>query len=285
MKNRIKDAFDDIRAEEPLKDRTREFLSAKMQSQMQKAQNIKARNQMETAQTIQARKRRQYGKWIAAAAGFCFMVMIFAGYQFYFSATAVISIDVNPSIELNINRFDTVISVKAYNEDGQDLAENLDVRFMKYGEAVQAIMDSDAFAGYRSEDDVVSVAVAGYDEKQQEKILTDMEFCAAAEKNMYCYYADGDEIAKAHEAGLSCGKYRAYLELQKLDPDVTVEEVRKMTMREIRERIEELSPDPDDSSGNTAQEEGAGQRNGTGQRNGAGQSGKGHMHRRHKGAE
>ncbi len=268
MKNRIKDAFDDIRAEEQLKDRTREFLSAKMQSQMQKAQNIKARNQMETAQTIQARKRR-----LAAAAGFCFMVMIFAGYQFYFSATAVISIDVNPSIELNINRFDTVISVKAYNEDGQDLAENLDVRFMKYGEAVQAIMDSDAFAGYRSEDDVVSVAVAGYDEKQQEKILTDMEFCAAAEKNMYCYYADGDEIAKAHEAGLSCGKYRAYLELQKLDPDVTVEEVREMTMREIRERIEELSSDPDDSSGSTAQEEGAGQ------------SGKGHMHRRHKGAE
>ena len=39
------------------------------------------------------------------------------------------------------------------------------------------------------------------------------------------------------EKEISIGKYRAFLELQALDPSVTPEEVQKMTMREIRERM------------------------------------------------
>ena len=75
---------------------------------------------------------------------------------------------------------------------------------------------------------------------------------------MHCYHADEEEITAAHEEGLSCGKYRAYLELKKLDPDVTVDEVRGMTMREIRERIETLSPgQADPSEGSTAEQEDA----------------------------
>ena len=52
---------------------------------------------------------------------------------------------------------------------------------------------------------------------------------------------DSGEAALAHEMGLSCGKYRAYQELLALDPDVEPEEVRNMSMKEIRQRIAELS--------------------------------------------
>ena len=273
MKTRIKKAFDEVRAEEQLKDRTREFLLREMQAQEAKmqvagvqTQEPKAKNhtpatksqdlEPRASASEKARGRRMYGKWLSAAACLFFIVLAAAGYRFYFSATAVISIDVNPSIELNINRFDTVISVKAYNEDGQKLADQLHVRFMKYMDAFRAIVDSEDFADYRSEEDFVSIAVAGYDEDQQKKILSDMESCTAQEKNMHCYHADEEEITAAHEEGLSCGKYRAYLELKKLDPDVTVDEVRGMTMREIRERIETLSPgQADPSEGSTAEQE------------------------------
>lgn len=46
---------------------------------------------------------------------------------------------------------------------------------------------------------------------------------------------------RAHEAGLSYGKYMAYLELKELDPDIAPEDVQGMTMREIRDRIGQLS--------------------------------------------
>ena len=57
-------------------------------------------------------------------------------------------------------------------------------------------------------------------------------------------------VTGAHKEGLSYGKYRAFLELQKLEPGITPEEIRGMSMREIRERIEYLAPgsvwaDPD----------------------------------------
>ena len=62
-----------------------------------------------------------------------------------------------------------------------------------------------------------------------------MESCVAGHQNAYCYSADSKEVAPAHGHGMSCGKYRAFLELQKLCPDITPEEIQNMTMREIRD--------------------------------------------------
>lgn len=57
-------------------------------------------------------------------------------------------------------------------------------------------------------------------------------------------------LAAAAEAGLSYGKYRAYLALRELDPAVTPEAVRGMSMRELRQWMEALSAgDSTDSSG------------------------------------
>ena len=52
--------------------------------------------------------------------------------------------------------------------------------------------------------------------------------------------------AAAHAVGLSCGKYRAYLELHELDPSVTPADIQGMTMREIRDRIAALSGSSDE---------------------------------------
>ena len=84
------------------------------------------------------------------------------------------------------------------------------------------------------------------------------------QRNAYCYCAHPDEVEAAHAAGLSYGKYQAFLELQALDPTITVEEVQDMTMREIRDRIDALSGD---SEGQTQTNTG-----GAGQ----GQTGSGH---------
>ena len=53
-------------------------------------------------------------------------VTLWGGTWLYFTPTMEISVDINPSIELGVNRFDRVISVDGYNEDGQALAQLLD---------------------------------------------------------------------------------------------------------------------------------------------------------------
>ena len=53
-----------------------------------------------------------------------------------------------------------------------------------------------------------------------------------------CYALDPETAQAAREAGLSLGKYRAYLALSALDPTVTQADAGEMTMGEIQQCID-----------------------------------------------
>lgn len=252
MHDKIRAAFGEIHAEEALKDRTRAYLAREAQGRQ---------------------RRRLSGRMrLVPALACCLLVLLagWGGYHTYFIPSSIISIDVNPSLELGVNRFDKVVSVEGYNEDGAALADAVDVKYMDYTQALTHILGSDAFAPYASEDAAVSIAVFGSDEQKSSKMLSQVEACTAGYRNTHCYADNIEVAAAAHEAGLSCGKYRAYLELHELDPAVTPEDVQGMTMREIRDRIAALS-----SGSDAGQTQGAGVSSGNGHHgNGAG-NGKG----------
>ena len=252
MHDKIRVAFDEIHADEDLKAQTRAYLACETQGR---------------------RHRHLSGRMrLVPALACCLLVLLagWGGYHTYFTPSAIISIDVNPSLELGVNRFDKVVSVEGYNEDGAALADAIDVKYMDYTQALTHILDSDAFAPYASEDAAVSIAVFGSDEQKSSEMLSQVEACTAGYRNTHCYADNIEVAAAAHEARLSCGKYRAYLELHELDPAVTPEDVQGMTMREIRDRIAALS-----SGSDAGQTQGAGVSSGNGHHgNGAG-NGKG----------
>ena len=206
------------------------------------------------------------------AAAFACLALVVAGgtgYWAYFSPTCAISIDINPSVELAVNRFDKVISVDGIGEDGDVLAESLDVRFLNYADALNCLLQNPEVEDYLAQDEVLSIAVAGDNQGQADAILAQTETCTAGTNNVYCRAASTEEIEQAHEAGLSFGKYEAFLALQALDPSVTPEDVQGLTMREIRDRIAALDGDLQSVPGGHGY--GAGSGNGAGQGNGMGQ--------------
>lgn len=244
MENRVKETFGKIHTEEALLYSTKKFLYEKMEKG--------------------ARRRVQKNHFIPVVSCFILLFLFSAGYQICFATTTVISVDVNPSIELNVNRLDRVIEVKSYNEEGEDLAGALKVKYMNYTDALEAILDSEKLQKYLStEEDMISIAVIAEDEKKGEKVLTEVQTCTGNNSNTYCYQADQEEVDAAHEAGLSYGKYRAFLILQELDPNITTDDVKGMTMREIRDWIADLSGEEEVIKGN-----GEGQGMGTGCQNG-----------------
>lgn len=224
MNKTFKKLFGPIQAEEALKDRTKEFLAEKTRGF--------------TGVRAQKRKYRFY-----AAVCACLLVMLFGGRWVYFTPTAAISIDINPSIEMGINRFDQVISVTGFNKEGRELSSTLDVKYKNYTDAIEQILNDNNIAALLSENEIMTITVIGPDGQQSAKIFSGVEACAAGQGNAYCYFATEEAVAGAHETELSCGKYRAFLELQLLDPDITPEAVRGMTMREIRELLDSLSGD------------------------------------------
>ena len=72
------------------------------------------------------------------------------------------------------------------------------------------------------------------EEAQAQRLLSGLQSCTAGHRNTYCYSVDAQWAQEAHHLSLSCGKYRAFLEVQALYPDITPEEIQGMTMREIR---------------------------------------------------
>lgn len=224
MNKAFRELFGPIQAEEALKDRTRAFLADRTRGY-----------------TGAGAGKRGYSAYAAACA--CLLLVLLGGRWLYFTPTAEISIDINPSLELSVNRFDRVIAVTGFNEDGWNLSSALDVKYRNYAQAVEQILHHDSVAALLSGGEIMAITVVGPDEEQSAKLLSGVKACAAGQRNIGCYSAQPEEAAAAHEAGLSCGKYKAFLELRRLDPDITTEAVQDMTMREIRDMIGRMSSD------------------------------------------
>ncbi len=248
MNERLKNAFNKIHAEERLKGSTKAFLSQKTKGYQQAAHTHSRR-------------------LIPAAA--CVLLLLFSGFWLYFTPTVAISIDVNPSIELDVNRFNRVISIRGYNSDGRELADLLHVKYFDYIDAMNQILTNENVSTLLSNGKIMVISVIGADNTQSAEVLSEIELRTADDENTYCYYANSSEVEQAHKLGLSYGKYRAYLELQSLDPTITAEEVQNMTMQEIRNLIGSLadSSNSGKGSGNGNNSHGAANRRENGKEN------------------
>lgn len=154
--------------------------------------------------------------------------------------TSVVSVDINPSIQLEVNRFDRVIRVQEYNESGRELIQELKLWYLDCGEAVEKILESGSISALLAEDGRMEITVAGRP-AQCSRLLEAMETCTAGHENVRCYRAEPEYIQNAQALGLSMGKYRALLDLQALDPQITAEDIRDLTMAQIRQLERELS--------------------------------------------
>lgn len=257
--NRVHDAFDSIHADEGLKDRTFELVSARAQEEAAKAVPSSS-----GPGAGASRRLTLVGSPVRLAAAACFLLALVlgGGSWVYLTPTALISVDVNPSVELGVNRFDRVVSSEGMNEDGRALLESVDVWNLTYDEAVAALLDSETVSQILADDGVAEVTVVSSEGGQGTRLLEGVEACTASRGNTYCHAATEEEAARAHDAGLSCGKYLALVELQGLDASITADDVRDMTMREIRDLIAELG----------GSSSGVGSGDGTGPGHGAGES-------------
>lgn len=222
MDEQIREAFGQLHAGEALKENTKAALD-------------RARN----------RRRRPVGYLAVAAACLVLLLAGLGGYRYYFTPTTYLSVDINPSLELGVNRFDKVVSVRAWNEDGQELVDSLELNLLDYQEALERLVASESIADRLAAGELLSITVAGEDEAQCSRLLAGAEACTAGQENVRCHHGDAETLEEAHHAGLSLGKYQAFLELQALDPTVTAEDVAGLTMRQIRDWIGSLAQDAD----------------------------------------
>lgn len=217
LDNRLKAAFDSVHAEENLKTSVRNCV-------LQQAE-------------------KSSGGFRPLAVLTCMLLVFFSGYfcRMLLEPVSIISIDINPSIELGINTFDQVVSVEAFNEDGRILADQLQLRFLNYEEAVERIVNSETVSSLLNQKEELTFTVVGEDESRSGRLCTNLESYTASGNGMHCHSVSLQEVAPAHGCGMSYGKYLACQQALQQDADLTVEETQDMTMKEIREVTEETT--------------------------------------------
>lgn len=229
MENKIHSAFAQVRASEQLKKSTERFLE-------QQRGREHARGGPWDA------TRRSAG-WVRGLAAVCaVLVLVMAGgiwRGMVWTPVSYVSVDVNPSVELGLNRFDRVVSATAYSEDGALVLDGMELEGQPYTDAVEMLLDSEAMAPYLPADAELVITVAA-DADRQARLLEGVGACTARlDCDSVCYGADTSYATAAHECGMSLGKYTAWQTLNQYGQTLTEDECRGMTMGELHDRIHE----------------------------------------------
>ena len=198
--------------------------------------------------------RRMRTAAIAAAACLALAVVSggVAGYQNR-RVDSVIGIDVNPSIELSVNRRDKVLRAEALNADAREVLDNMDLENVDLDIAVNALIGSMVRHGYLDDlDNAILVTVANKDTEKaavlRQDVVIDIEASLEEHKVQAVVYdqqaLDNSEVQElAQEYGISYGKAYFLWELIE-ENDLSHEEMEAfsgMTMEEIAREIAERS--------------------------------------------
>ena len=201
-----------------------------------------------------SRRGRMYRRMrsVAMAAAACLCVAVLGGGVTFYQnhrIDSVVGIDVNPSIELSVNRNEKVLQANPLNDDAQIILDDMDLKNVDLDIAVNALIGSMVRNGYLDEiDNAILVTVTNDDEKKaaslRKDVVVDVESSLQEHSVQAVVYDQQmkvtDEIQNlSEEYNISYGK--AYF-LQELirDNELAEEDMNKfagMTMEEIAREI------------------------------------------------
>ena len=170
--------------------------------------------------------------------------------QKFEDVAAVIDIDVNPSIELSINKNDRVVKVKAVNDDAKAILENMDLRGTQTNVAINAIMGSMLEHGYlKTDTKYVLVSVESKSkvssEELEQKVCSDMDTILtnySVEAQIITQVMSGDDNVAdiSDNYGVSQGKATLIKHIMLMDSSYYEDELSRMSISELDALLTEL---------------------------------------------
>jgi len=166
----------------------------------------------------------------ATAAAFLFMSTATWAYA---SPFTYVSVDVNPSIEFCVNRFDRVIKVKAINNDGKNLLEKITLDNLKNHTIIDAIsstVDQMSDSGYFDADAEGGIIIATSCKNEGKAVRLAQKLKSTVEKEIV---ENGDQVVveslsitqdrlqEAKNLGVTPAKYELIDKLQEAAADST----------------------------------------------------------------
>ena len=182
---------------------------------------------------------------VAALAAACLCMVAVAGGTYTYrngKVDSVIGIDVNPSVELSVNRKNRVLEAAPLNEDAKAIMEDMNLKGVDLNVAVNAVIGSMVTHGYLDDlDNAILVTVSNDSVSKasalRSSVVNDIQ-SSLEENQVKAVVYDQQVIEEDHvkaladDYGISYGKAYFLKELIDQNPTLTMEEIAK----EITER-------------------------------------------------
>ena len=203
-------------------------------------------------------KKTTKRKWTSLIAA-CLAVMLLGGGLFYQRANAVasvVSLDVNPSIELKVNRSEKVLVCTPLNEDAKDILADMsngaDLKGAKLDVAVNAIVGSLVRNGYLdSISSAIMISVEDKDTARAEKLQRELTSTvdgvlqtseAKAAVLTQTLTQDAGREQQARENNISTGKAALVNHVLALNSALKFDELAKLSVEELKDLAEAGAP-------------------------------------------
>ena len=203
-------------------------------------------------------KKTTKRKWTSLIAA-CLAVMLLGGGLFYQRANAVasvVSLDVNPSIELKVNRSEKVLVCTPLNEDAKailaDMGNGADLKGAKLDVAVNAIVGSLVRNGYlNSISSAIMISVEDKDTARAEKLQRELTSAvdgvlqtseAKAAVLTQTLTQDAAREQQARENNISTGKAALVNRVLAINPSLKFDALAKLSVEELKDLAEAGAP-------------------------------------------
>ena len=175
------------------------------------------------------------GRIAAIAACLALVACLIGGVADFLRPMAYVGIDVNPSVELTLNRFDIVVGTHALNDDGKQALDEAPCMWRPFDDVARDL--DGAMRAIAGEDAVVEVSIDCDNESRYAALAAQSNNCFGCNGEARCDRTNAEERQAAHDSGMGVAKYRAYQELQEAGVDISTEECASMSMRELRDLL------------------------------------------------
>lgn len=175
------------------------------------------------------------GRIAAIAACLALVACLIGGVADFLRPVAYVGIDVNPSVELMLNRFDIVVGTHALNDDGQQALDKAPCMWRPFDDAARDL--DGAMRAIAGEGAVVEVSIDCDNESRYAALAAQSNNCFGCNGEAHCNRTSAEERQAAHDSGMGVAKYRVYQELQEAGVDISAEKCASMSMRELRDLL------------------------------------------------
>ncbi len=213
MYDEIREAFEQIHATEQMKQSVSEYL-------------VQNRRKAERGTA-----RGSFRLGLRPLVSICALLLLCAGignWYFWEMPVSYLSVDVNPSIELTLNRRNRVTDAESRNKEGAQVLADVQIKGKDYLEAVELLMKSKKMQPYLTRNAELTVTVAS---SKAEELLSGLESSpVTTHYHGLCRSADMETAASAHDCGMSLGKYQMYQLLSQYNSGLAPEECQNISM-------------------------------------------------------